>query len=314
MPGDALLDLVRTASPGLLLVAPYIKAGALKRVLEFCPADVVIHVVTRWKLEELALGVNDIEVWPLLKERQAKLSLHPRLHAKFYASGDTALIGSANLTHAALGWGLNPNLEILSVVERARFEDFEQSLCEGLVPVDDALYRLFMDKLAAFPPPPPEDTFVHSTMDMVTFEQWRPASRQPQDLYPAYSREFENLTTASRETAVGDLAVLRLPLGLSRAQFDAAVCSMLRQHPEVAAIDALASEPQRFGAFRSLLSRRGASDGAHSWQTWMRWLLHFFPESYQMREANYSEIFSRISPSEYSGSGTVAASIRLTRD
>lgn len=314
MPGAALLDLTRAATSDLLLVAPYIKVAALRRVLDACPPGTSVSVVTRWRPEELALGVSDISVWPLLKARPAELFLHPRLHAKYYAAGDKALIGSANLTDAALGWAPNPNLEILSGAERARFAAFEETLSEALVPVDDRLYDLFLRALETFPPPPRNDTSLDATLDREVFERWRPALRHPADLYLAYSGEVERLTSASRNAAASDLLALGIGPGLNYVQFEGSVSLLLRQHPEVIAIDTLAAQQQRFGAFRALMSRRGAPNGGHAWQTWMRWLLHFFPRSYQMQEANYSEIFSHIPAPEEGGGGTAAGSIRQARD
>lgn len=307
MPGNALLDLARTAASDLLLVAPYIKVGALVRVLDACPPDSKVSVVTRWRPEELALGVSDIGVWPQLRERHAMLSLHPRLHAKYYASGDFALIGSANLTHAALGWLPNSNLEILRGVDRGLFAEFERSLFETLIPVDDELYATFLARLATFPPAPGAvDPPASGPEDQRQFEHWRPTLRHPTDLFLAYSGMAERLSGAAREAAAADLAVLSIAPSLSQAQFEASVSLMLRQHPEVTAIDDLASEPQRFGAFRSLLSRRGAADGGHAWQTWMRWLLHFFPQDYEMQEVNYSEIFTRHRPEKEGGRASTA--------
>jgi len=299
--GDALLGLARAATADLLLVAPYIKVGALERVLNACPPACAVRVVTRWRAEELAQGVSDIGIWPILKERRAELFLHPRLHAKYYAAGQEVLIGSANLTQIALGWIANANLEILAESKRCQFSEFEQSLCASLVPVDDRLYELFLEKLAVFPPSAPAIPFPVPELDQKSFEQWRPALRHPEDLFLAYSGEIERLTSASRQAAVEDLAILDIGSGLDRAQFDSAICLMLRQHPEIIAIDALAVEPQRFGAFRSLLTRRGARNGGYAWQTWMRWLLYFFPDSYRMQEAAYSEIFSRVPAQQKAG-------------
>lgn len=241
------------------------------------------------------------------------LFLHPRLHAKYYASGDFALIGSANLTHAALGWLPNSNLEILRGVDRGLFAEFERLLFETVIQVNDELYATFLARLATFPPAPHAADPPALVPGQGQFEQWRPTLRHPPDLYLAYSGLAERLSGAAREAAAADLAVLGIAPSLSQAQFETSVSLMLRQHPEVTAIDELASEPQRFGAFRSLMSRRGAADGGHAWQTWMRWLLHFLPHDYEMREANYSEIFTRRRP-EKGGGRASTATVRQSGD
>jgi hypothetical protein len=288
--GSDLLELAASAQEELLLVAPYVKLGALDRVLNVCRTSTTVRVVTRWRLDEIALGVSDLEVWPRLKARGGRLWLHGALHAKYYRADRDVLVGSANLTDAALGWSRAPNLEILidGAAQRDVLELFEQALWEGASPVDDDLYEAFRAALAAFPPPP-----AGGVEAPAAFREWRPHLRHPEDLYRAYMGDVDALTTASREAAVLDLAALDPPPGLAKAQFQAWIGVALRQHPEVAAIDRQTEEPQRFGQLRALLANRGAEDGARAWQTWMRWLLFFLPDRYAMQVANYSEIFSR---------------------
>ena len=288
-PGQALLDLASSARGELLLVAPYVKIGALARVLSACP-DQAVSVVTRWRLDEIAAGMSDLEIWPLLSARGAKLALHASLHAKYYATGSKALVGSANLTSAALGWRAERNLEILVTNCRGRMPEFELELRSGTVPVDDLLYKSFRRALAAFDPPPP--ALAPNTPE-IDFRKWRPTLRHPKDLERAYAGRLDELSTASREAASADLAALGPPRMLTTAQFRSWVAMQLRQHPEVAAIDELLERPRRFGEMRRLLAGRGSSDSSTTWQTWMRWLLHFLGDDYDMEVANYSEIFSR---------------------
>lgn len=297
--GGCLLALACQARVELVLVAPYIKASALARVLGSCPANVAIKVVTRWRIEEIALGVSDLEVWPLLRDRGAGLWLHPNLHAKYYRADATqTLIGSANLTDTALGWRADPNLEILvtspdtGVAQTA----FEAVLWSGARQVGDELYAHFVKALEAFPPPPPR-LFAETELP-ANFDDWRPQLRFPTDLWLAYSGRLERLTHAAREAAAVDLAALAPPSGLDHAQFDTWIGLQLRQHSEMQAIDALLSQSRRFGEVRDLLAQRGAVGADRAWQSWMRWLLHFLPADYDMQVANYSEIFKKRNASD----------------
>ncbi len=102
--GEILLAAARQATDELLLVAPYIKLAALFKVLDVTPPSVKVRVVTRWRLDELAGGVSDIAIWPVLFARaQSELWLQPALHAKYYRADSRSLLGSANLTGAGLG-------------------------------------------------------------------------------------------------------------------------------------------------------------------------------------------------------------------
>ena len=112
--GDRILDLARSATEELILIAPFMRASAVRRVIEACPVSASITCVTRWDPLEIVHGVSDLEVWDVLQSRgRSKLLLQPRLHAKLYRSGSHSLIGSANLTLKALGWTQQANLELL---------------------------------------------------------------------------------------------------------------------------------------------------------------------------------------------------------
>lgn len=288
--GDALLQLAQGAEEELLLVAPFVKTGALGRVLEAWSRKMSVTLVTRWRLEELAFGVSDLEVYPLIRSFGGRVLLHPTLHAKYYATGDRALMGSANLTAAALGWREDGNLELLMPAFGGRLRSFERDLDRDCIEVDDEMFESFKAALEAFPPPPVTDW---AAAPAPSFTRWRPVLRHPEDLHVAYGGAADGLSTASREAAALDLAALRPPLGLLREQFDIWVGAQLRQHPEAIAIDAFVEPPRRFGEMRDMMLRRGAEDGDRAWQQWMRWLLYFLGDRYVMRVANYSEIFGR---------------------
>jgi hypothetical protein len=292
--GQGLERLIEGARQEVLLVAPYIKAGALSRLLDLCDPDVQVRVVTRWRIEEIAAGVSDLEVWPLLKARSAELWLHPDLHAKYYRSDHQRLIGSANLTAKALGWGPAPNLEILlpAAEDDKALEGFEGVLWEGASRVDDAVYDAYRKALALFPPPPAGGE-VPVDLPETPFAEWRPQVRFLDDLHRYYLGDLDALTLAAREAASADLQTLDPPSGLAEAQLRAWIGLRLRLHPEMIAIHEMSAQSRRFGEMKDLLRARGSTDPGRDWQTWMRWISYLYPDEYAFREANYSEIFSR---------------------
>src|SRR5947199_2775416 len=113
--GDKLLELCPSASETLVIAAPFIKDTVLARVLDVLPSTVRrVTCITRWFPEEIAAGVSDLEIFDRLAAYQnARLLLHPHLHAKLYRADHRCLVGSANLTNRALGWSSPPNLELL---------------------------------------------------------------------------------------------------------------------------------------------------------------------------------------------------------
>src|SRR5579862_8242725 len=111
---DELENLCSSAHDELLLVAPFIKYTVLARLVDLTKPSVSVQIVTRWLPQDIKAGVTDIEVWDIVKvRRRTRLRLRQDLHAKYYRADDRCLIGSANLTLAALGLSAAPNLELL---------------------------------------------------------------------------------------------------------------------------------------------------------------------------------------------------------
>lgn len=294
--GDQLLTSVAAVRRSCVFAAPYIKYSSLARLLSACTPTAAVFVVTRWRLDELALGVSDLSVWELVSARpNTQLFLSPNLHAKYYRADDDIWIGSANLTGAALGWSNNPNLEILIPVgsEVPALAQFEASLLAATVAVDEPLYLSFAAALEAYPKPNlplPETGLVN---EGIAFGSWRPSLRFPSDLFSYYRGDIDDLTQAARECAARDIRALEPPLGLDRAAFMLWISQQLRQHPEVQAIVEFVGQSRRFGQMRAFLSDRGAEDGSRDWQSWMRWFELFLPDLLKFHTANYSEIVER---------------------
>ncbi len=57
--GDLYQGAIASATRRVVIVAPFIKVGALSRVLRDVRIGCELLVVTRWRLEELAAGVSD---------------------------------------------------------------------------------------------------------------------------------------------------------------------------------------------------------------------------------------------------------------
>lgn len=297
----------------IVLVAPFAKAHALGRLLEHITPDVTVRCVTRWRPEEIVAGVSDLEVWPMLRDRgQASLWLHPDLHAKFYRADDMCLIGSANLTGAALGWHPHPNLELLipASANDLAVQAFEAILTRENIQVDQALFA-HMSQVVALMQQDVDKLphFIHEQRDMayevslpepnLPASQWLPKLRQPADLFVAYTQRADQLTTTGRENAQSDLLALPIPPGLSRPLFEAYVGTLLLQKPIVCQVDQFLAQPQRFGAVRDLLARQPCAatpefDPTYAWQTLMRWLLHFLPQRYRRVPARHSEVIQRV--------------------
>ena len=91
----------RKDAAGLVIICPFIKDGALSRLLNSNGGT--IRVITRFNLDDFASGVSDIAALRRLLDLGAEIRGLKNLHAKVYVFGkSSAIVTSANLTHNAL--------------------------------------------------------------------------------------------------------------------------------------------------------------------------------------------------------------------
>ncbi len=306
--GDSLVQYGSTCQSYVLLSAPFIKASVVDRFLKVISPDVNLQMITRWLPEEIAVGVNDLEVWHLLQAHpQSRLLLRQDLHAKYYRFDQVCLIGSANLTAKALGWSSSPNLELLVPLpaDTSQLQAFEAELLTGCIEVDKGLYQQISNtvqllKEESFPAIAAEPTLEHSDIPAdEPIASWLPTLRNPEELYLAYSGQWERLTTVAKDAAAQDLRFLRVIPNLPPKAFKAYIGTLLLQHPLIRQVDAFVETPQRFGAVRNLIATfPGRShpefNANRAWQTLMRWLLYFLPQRYTLSVPRHSEVFHRI--------------------
>lgn len=124
--GRELTDALRADNSELRLISPFIKAGALDRLLSLNPGKV--RVITRFNLANFAEGVSDVAALRMLLDAGARVRGIRKLHAKLYLFGASrAVITSANLTKSALDsnheFGLVAEDETVIATCHAYFDD-----------------------------------------------------------------------------------------------------------------------------------------------------------------------------------------------
>ncbi len=229
-PWQTILDAGVEHASEILLVAPYIKVGALQKLLQIIGAEAHIVCISRWTPEDVITGATDIEVKRTVEGIGGTFRLHPNLHAKYYRFDDGILVGSANLTQAALGYARGANLEILCPPGR-EFDAsrFEQELVAGSRLVSDeemstweALLQLPRDKPFHFGA---EDS------------HWRPLTRDPEYVWLAYAGTPEQIIDGEQQPLANqDLNRMNVPAGLSRETFNLCVRACLLSSPFVNAV------------------------------------------------------------------------------
>lgn len=292
-----------TATREAVLIAPFIKASALTRLLRAIPPNVPVRAFTRWRAEEVASGVSDLEVVDLIEARPgAELHLCDELHAKIYiVDGNSALLGSANVTAAALGLSARPNLEILhdATLSGGTARLFMAALETRSRPATRAEadnIRVRAEALRAKLPlevPTPLDAQGEGTGQARA--PWLPKFRSPERLYRLAKDEEWIMEAAPSEPALLDLVALAPPLDEGEPAFDAHIRSSLINSSVVAALEAFLAKPQRFGALTQWL-RDVFPDATHdvrqeAGQTLVRWLTYFAPDRFEVGvPGSYSEV------------------------
>lgn len=251
-PWDALKRLANGADC-VFIVAPYIKQDALRRVLALTSEQALLTCVTRWKRADVVAGVSDVACRSLVVERGGSFLLHQRLHAKYYRFEGSALVGSANLTAAGMGYGSLPNTEILCEpgheFDGAAFE--QELLGEARVVTD-----LEFERWNALEQTPAVIPAVALSEEP---SEWRPMSREPGHVWLAYCGDTTGVVSSDEQVrAVRDLAALHLPPDLDRASFDAIVGAELLSSAPIADVMATGEVPDEV-AWTTLADRWGTT-------------------------------------------------------
>lgn len=304
-PGDTLLELASRAEHTVLLVAPFVKYPVLHRVFDVIPAHIQVCCVTRWDPIEIVAGVSDLEVWDLVKRRaHTELRLRMNLHAKLYRADRRCLVGSANLTGAALGWTRPANLELLVEVsaDDPQVVQLEAELTRSSVVVSQVTYDTMLraveslralgssDSTSADPQPVAETA-------TTPVEAWLPTCRAPDRLFSVYRGHEDRMISSAVIDAKYDLSILQLPAGLDRKSFTSYVTTLLEQHPVIRQLDDFVVTPRNPQEVQDFLAEHGTipegMTAADAWDALKLWLLAFFPDRYRAKPPQGTELFLR---------------------
>ena len=299
--GNTLIDFCRQTENELVLIAPFIKASALDRILSSLHTDINLLCVTRWLPSEIAAGSSDVFVFEIVNDCNGSLWLRQDLHAKYYRSDEHVLIGSANLTNSALGWTINPNLEILIPVDRSTYDiaDFERHTLDKAVEVDLDLYDTMVAASEKWSQHEEYEPDTLAYLDhRIAASTWVPVSRFPANLYKVYKDiNSDMIPNSTREAGLQDLSILQPPGGLEEELFNQTIGITLLTLPVINLIDHHATTSQRFGVIRDLIKHQlnlSHDEASRAWQTIIRWLRHFLPGRYEYSRPQYSEIITRV--------------------
>jgi hypothetical protein len=125
----------------ICIVSAYMKAPALRDLLEHADPSNQVRIVVRWQPNDLVMGASDTASFGYASNKNWSFYARQDLHAKVYTLGDAAIfVGSANLTSRGFTLTGLGNAEIMvrvhpSVNNLAQVE----SLLAGAVRITDAI-------------------------------------------------------------------------------------------------------------------------------------------------------------------------------
>jgi len=279
--GRELLSLFSGANR-VVVITPFVTRNGLRPVLDVISPGASITLFTRWRADEVAMGVSDPYVFDLLSEVGGNVRLHHLLHAKAYIRpGHAALVGSANLTSFALGWRRAGGVELLVEVSDehpsvvALVEFLEVTSAEATADTRDQV----LEQATAFDLD--RSTPLGSEKSTPPTSVWLPAYAQPKSLWRVYKGEREETIS---ELARPDLAALDLPAGLTEREFKAYVASALLQGLPGQMAEELRNRStyQAVERLKVLVDQAGLQidDPERAWHTLSAWLAYFLPKRF----------------------------------
>jgi hypothetical protein len=296
--GNRLVRHLAQAVSSVVLVAPFIKEEPLVRLLDVLRPSVELRCYTRWRPEEVAAGVSDLDIWPLLRDRNGALHLRYDLHAKVFCADRKCLVGSANLTLAALGWKPASNLEVLVDIaaDQQVLVDFFKELDQKTVRVTDAIYTEMRDLASMVRRASPYAVVTEQEEDEGSLGNWVPRCRVPgnHNLYRTYKKQWNTVAAATYEDATRDIMALGIPEGVaSEAAFLRCVAVLLRQAPAVALIAERSKEAIGSAEGQELITRElGYGNGPNGeisgeeWTTLRTWITTFLSCEFRERQGD----------------------------
>ena len=103
------------------LFSAYLKLAELKLINQ---SKKINRIVVRWEIQDLCLGVSDIELFHYCLENKITLYRNTRIHLKaFWNNAQDVVFGSANVTGRGVGEKGRYNYELNGTIKGVSFND-----------------------------------------------------------------------------------------------------------------------------------------------------------------------------------------------
>lgn len=218
-----LADYIRN-SQSLFIFSPYIKLETLISLID--DNEKVKAVFVRWETKDLILGSSDLEIYPYLKSKGIALYRNSRLHLKAYLDEyKKCFLTSANISSRALNLPQrsNYNYEIGTIVENLNIDDrlYFSIIESDSVLITNSIYKQLSEQLEEKKqefPDEEEFSLKFEAPDKDFLISALPMTYSIETLYRIYEdKEFVSETELN--CVLHDLAIYKIPLGLSSSEF-----------------------------------------------------------------------------------------------
>ena len=292
--GERLKALLEEAKERIILCAPFVKESVLRTILAAIPSPLPLTVVTRWRPDEVAAGVSDLEVFDVISEMEnAELLLLDNLHAKLYVADENCLVGSANLTASALGWSKNSNVELLM---QAKTDDFYVALLLKRLENARTATAEYRQEIQAEADSLESINLIEG--EAMTSEKdyrhlpWLPRCAAPDRLYEIYMDASTNVVAkGTRDDGLADIRDIDLPDGLSPDVFQEGVKSSLLHMSVFSEIIREVPKGLTDAQGRSVISRArpefDKEDVEVQWRIVRDWIAVYFRDQIEVAPASF---------------------------
>jgi HKD family nuclease len=299
--GIRLQNFFSGAQEKIIIYAPFIKVATIRSLLKNISNEVRIEVYTRWKAHEILLGVSDLSVFDHISSlNRGAVYISDRLHAKFYRSDDRVIIGSANVTHSALGWVKEPNIEFLVEIDPNLYQvktlEDELSHFEKVTPETRDHFQSIVESLAEIGIDNIKNRFEANEELKSPYEAWLPACTVPEILYAVYSNESgsRRFSSGAIDDACSDIVDLGIPPGLGRQDFEIFVRDRLHEISSfkefIDRATSVLTESEAIMIIKKLRPDYHDQEAKFCWNIILEWVRVFFndqieiaPLSFEMR-------------------------------
>lgn len=281
-----------TAEDALILIlVPFAKLAALKKLRSAHPNTDSLKIVCRWRPEDLLAGVSDIEIFTYLKDAGCQLFINPDIHLKLYIfASNNAFSTSGNLTLRGLGYGAIANIEVGTMVSLSAHDWSEiYGVINKSRQVDEALYQRYKVFIKQHPQTVAPTPFPGLLASAKTYTiSSLPATESPIWLADFYANHNPaDFTPEQVRRASHDLVTFGISPGLSQVEFHTQLGQSFCKSPFVTDFVALLKTERslRFGAVNDWIHQKCEDVPLpYRWEIkentamFYDWLAHFISE------------------------------------